>query len=66
MPYYTRNARTIVSIAIAIVVVEIECPSIRIVIVASTFEGRVSRVNKVRVSFSFIPILILNATFTLA
>ena len=56
MPYYTYRTETVVGVSIAIVVVEVEQTCIgTIIIVASTFENRVVRVDKIRI-ISFIPI----------
>ena len=56
MPYYADWTETVVGVTIAIVVVEVEQTCIRtIIIVASAFENRVARIDKVRI-ISFIPI----------
>ena len=55
MPYYAHHTGTVVIVAIAIVVVEIEWTCIGIIIVASTFEERVRRIGKVRVRLQFYP-----------
>ena len=50
MPYYADRTETVVGVSIAIVVVEVEQTCIgTIIIVASTFENRVIRVDKVRI-----------------
>ena len=53
MPYCETYTEAVVTVTVAIVVVEVECSSVvRIVIVTSTFEHRVSRVHKVSVIVS--------------
>ena len=63
MPYCKAHTKTVVTVAIAIVVVEIEWPSIGIIIVASTFEEwiivAVVQTDKVRVRSGKSPLSIL-------
>ena len=59
MPYYADRTETVVGVSIAIVVGEVEQTCIgTIIIVASTFENRVIRVDKVRI-IQFYPYIIL-------
>ena len=64
MPYYADRTETVVGVAITIVVIEVEQTCIgTIIIVASTFENRVIRVDKVRI-IQFYPYIFF--PFTLA
>ena len=64
MPYYADRTETVVGVAITIVVAQVEQTCIgTIIIVASAFENRVIRVDKIRI-IQFYPYIFFH--FTLA
>lgn len=62
MPYCKTYTETVVAVTVAIVVVEVEHSCIgSVIVVTSTFEERVVRIDKVRVIGTGIPLLFAQA-----